>query len=336
MHQGLKTAGAVCRFAEFELDRRAYQLRRKSRPIQLERIPFDVLLLLAERPGELVTRQEIFERVWGTNVFLDVDNAINTAVRKLRIALHDDPGSPRFIETVPARGYRFVAPISEPRGDALSRLRRLQAKLAGRERETAVLREGLEEATSGTDRLIVISGEPSIGKTRLAAELGATARANQIMVLVGHCSKDEEAVSLLPFVEMLESFVDDAPSLDMLRAAVADDGPELALLLPKLRSLIPELPMPPPLPPAEGRRHLFNSFCDFVVRLSRKNPTLMIVEDLHWADESTLALLDNLTRRLSALPLLVVATYRDAEVYIAGGLTRSLEKLIREIRGSSI
>jgi predicted ATPase len=175
----------------------------------------------------------------------------------------------------------------------------------------------------------MISGEPGIGKTRLAAELGATAQANQRMMLVGHCSDDQEAVPLLPFVEMLESFVDHAPSPDLLRTTLANDGPVLSLLLPRIKNLLPELPAPPQLPPAEARRHLFNSFCDFVVRLARKQSALMIIEDLHWADDSTLALVDHLTRRLADLPCLVVATYRDAELDVVGGLARTLEKLLR-------
>jgi pimeloyl-ACP methyl ester carboxylesterase/DNA-binding winged helix-turn-helix (wHTH) protein len=102
----------VFRFADFELDRRAYQLRLKGRPLQLERIPLDLLFLLIDRHGQLVTRGEIFERIWGKQVFVDTDNAINSAIRKLRRALDDDPDSPKFIETVPARGYRFVAVVS--------------------------------------------------------------------------------------------------------------------------------------------------------------------------------------------------------------------------------
>ncbi len=100
-------------FEDFELDRSAYELRRAGGVVHLERIPLDLLFLLIERHGKLVTRQEIFERIWGKNVFLDVDNSINIAVRKLRNALHDDPDAPRFVVTVPAKGYRFIAPIRE-------------------------------------------------------------------------------------------------------------------------------------------------------------------------------------------------------------------------------
>ncbi len=81
--------------------------------VHLERIPLELLFLLVQRRGQLVTRQEIFERIWGKDVFLDTDNSINTAVRKLRHALQDDPDAPHFVVTVPAKGYRFIAPIRE-------------------------------------------------------------------------------------------------------------------------------------------------------------------------------------------------------------------------------
>ena len=100
-------------FEDFELHRSAYELRRAGSVVHLERIPLDLLFLLVERRGQLVTRQEIFERIWGKGVFVDTDNSINTAVRKLRHALHDDPDAPHFVVTVPAKGYRFIAPIRE-------------------------------------------------------------------------------------------------------------------------------------------------------------------------------------------------------------------------------
>jgi eukaryotic-like serine/threonine-protein kinase len=106
-------AADLVRFDAFELDFRAFQLRRSGRTLRLERIPTEVLFLLVERRGELVTREEIIEKLWGKNVFLDTDNAINTAIRKIRQVLKDDPVQPRFIQTVTGRGYRFIGPISE-------------------------------------------------------------------------------------------------------------------------------------------------------------------------------------------------------------------------------
>ena len=102
------------RFGEdFELDQRAYELRRGGRVLKLERIPTELLLLLVEQRDSIVTREQIVERIWGADVFLDTDNSINTAVRKIRQALKDNPERPRFIQTVTGKGYRFVAPVSE-------------------------------------------------------------------------------------------------------------------------------------------------------------------------------------------------------------------------------
>jgi TolB-like protein len=102
-------------FEEFDLDIAGYKLLRNGKHVSLERRPMDLLILLAERRGQLVSRTEIAERLWGKDVFVDVENGINTAIRKVRQALRDPADSPRFIETVPGRGYRFIAPFAAPR-----------------------------------------------------------------------------------------------------------------------------------------------------------------------------------------------------------------------------
>lgn len=99
------------RFADFELNVAGYELRQKGRAVRLERLPLDLLILLVERSRELVTRNEIVQRLWGAGVFVDVETGVNTAIRKVRQALHDVPEKPVFIETVPGRGYRFIAPV---------------------------------------------------------------------------------------------------------------------------------------------------------------------------------------------------------------------------------
>ena len=114
-----------------------------------------------------------------------------------------------------------------------------------------------------------------------------------------------------------------------LRKALGEQAPELARLLPKLKNILPELPPPLDLPPAQARRHLFNCFFDFVARVASEQPALMILEDLHWADDSTLSLLDHLTQRLSDLPLMVIGTYRDAELNVTRALAKTLEDLLR-------
>jgi TolB-like protein/DNA-binding winged helix-turn-helix (wHTH) protein len=102
----------VFHFGEFTLDQSRYQLQRDGRTLRLEKRPMELLFLVVEKRGELVSREEVADRLWGTGVFVDIDQGINTAVRKVRRALRDDPEKPRYIETVVGKGYRFAAPVS--------------------------------------------------------------------------------------------------------------------------------------------------------------------------------------------------------------------------------
>src|SRR5580698_11245815 len=117
------TQNAV-RFGQFELDLRTRQLTKNGAKIRLSQQPVQVLSLLLERPGEIVTREELRRRLWASDVFVDFDHGLNKSIQKLRDALGDSAGSPRYIETIPRIGYRFMAPangatgILEPRSDA--------------------------------------------------------------------------------------------------------------------------------------------------------------------------------------------------------------------------
>jgi len=102
----------VFHFGDFTLDQSRYRLQRGERILRLERQPMELLFLLVQRRGELVTREEVADRLWGTTVFVDIDQSINTAVRKVRMVLRDDPDKPHFIETVVGKGYRFAAPVA--------------------------------------------------------------------------------------------------------------------------------------------------------------------------------------------------------------------------------
>ena len=106
-------------FRDFELDSGGFDLRRNGRRIRLERKPMQLLILLAEKHGQLVSREEILERLWGQGFFFDAERGINNAIRKIRTALNDDAEQPRFVETVVGKGYRFIAPVErvlEPAG----------------------------------------------------------------------------------------------------------------------------------------------------------------------------------------------------------------------------
>src|SRR3984957_3901828 len=100
-------------FGVYELDCDAMELRRRGVLIRLQEQPFRVLFMLAERPGEIVTREEIQEKIWG-NTFVDFDQSLNKAVNRVREALNDSAGTPQYVETIPRRGYRFIAPVVAP------------------------------------------------------------------------------------------------------------------------------------------------------------------------------------------------------------------------------
>src|SRR5262245_53984528 len=99
----------VFRFGGFVLDVSAYQLRRHGRAVNLERRPMELLMLLVTRRGEIVSRAEIVEHLWGRDVFIEVGSGVNTVIRKIRRALRDNPDRARFIQTVQGKGYRFIA-----------------------------------------------------------------------------------------------------------------------------------------------------------------------------------------------------------------------------------
>ena len=182
---------------DFELDLRCYELRRGGRVLKLERIPMELLRLLIEQRGQLVTREQIIERIWGRDVFLDTDNSINAAILKIRRVLRDHPEQPRFVQTVTGRGYRFIAAVveakSETPGQEVAKepagIRdRFPAKLTrqavahptnlpvqrtglvGREREVL----GASELLLRQDvRLVTVTGPGGIGKTRLAVQVAS-------------------------------------------------------------------------------------------------------------------------------------------------------------------
>src|SRR5262249_16439352 len=113
----------IVRFAEFELDFGRFQLFRVGDPVRLEGLPLRVLMLLVERHRHLVTREQIADVLWRKEVFVDFEQGINTAIRKIRIALDDDSDTPQFLQTVVGQGYRFIAPIAaqEGSGDSAER-----------------------------------------------------------------------------------------------------------------------------------------------------------------------------------------------------------------------
>ncbi len=145
-------------FGDFELDPPAYQLRREGKPVKLERIPMDLLLLLVNRRGELVTRAEIIETLWGKGVFLEGDTAINTAVGKLRYALRDSPNKPKYVQTVTGKGYRFIAPVAPAAQLAMHSPPHGAADLAGASREIVLAVLPFDDLSGLSERDYFVDG----------------------------------------------------------------------------------------------------------------------------------------------------------------------------------
>ena len=199
----------------------------------------------------------------------------------------------------------------------------------GREAERAELRRLIEQTVGGHGALVMLGGEPGVGKTRLCEETMAEARQRGMTALIGRCYEMEGSPPYIPFVEMLEAAARMLP-LEALRNALGDHAPEVARLMPELHHVFPDIREPPQLPPEQERRYLFNGMREFIARSGRAQPLLLILDDLHWADDATMLLVQHVAQELHEMPVLVLATYRDVELDVARPLSNALEQLVRQ------
>ena len=181
----------------------------------------------------------------------------------------------------------------------------------GREAERASLRRLLDDTLLGHGRLALVAGEPGVGKSRLVAEIGDVAQARGMRVLTGHCVEMTGTPPYLPYVEIIEQVISSPRSSLELWNALGDVAPEIARIAPALRRVFPDIPPPVELPAELARRYVWNSFGEFMGRAAQRQPLLLVLEDLHWADESTLLLTEYLAPLLPEMPVLVLGTYRD-------------------------
>lgn len=199
----------------------------------------------------------------------------------------------------------------------------------GRVRERARLLQGVERARRGEGALLMVGGEAGVGKSRLVEEVATEAQRLGMRVLTGHCVDQQGAPPYLPIIEQIEDAARQV-SAEVLRHALGENAPEVAQLMPELRLRYPDMPEPVTLPPEQERRHLLHGVCEFIERAARQTPLLLVFEDLHWADESTLLLLQHVVPRLAAVPVLVVVTFRDNEVLPGRPLAGVLPALLRQ------
>ena len=205
-----------------------------------------------------------------------------------------------------------------------------QPPLVGRERELGVLIERLTAAGRGDSGIVLLSGEPGVGKTRLLNELADRAGAKGWRVLVGHAFDSEGMPPYLPFLEALHEHVRTCP-LDALMAQLGDAVEEIAFVLPELGRRLPDLPVRRQFERASDRYRLFDSLSEFIGAIARAKDSglLLCLDDLQWVDDSTLLLLEHVCRRLTTAPVLILATYRDTDLQVGRPLARTLEQLNR-------
>ncbi len=180
----------------------------------------------------------------------------------------------------------------------------------GRDAELAVLGAACDEARAGRGRLVLLSGEPGVGKTRLAEEVACAVRDTGGDVLTGRCRKDEGAPALWPWVQILRSrILGSDPAL--LRAEMPFGAADVARIVPELKSVWPALESPPADPPEQIRFRIFDAVTGFLKATSRRSPLLLVLEDLQEADAASLALVRHLAPEIGDSCLMMIATYRD-------------------------
>jgi len=199
----------------------------------------------------------------------------------------------------------------------------------GRQREMDELKAALEDALSGRGRLVMLVGEPGIGKTRTAQELASHAETLGFQVLWGRCYEEQGSPPYWPWVQPLRAYVQQRDP-QQLRSEMGPGAADIAEIISEVREKLPDLKPPPAVEPDQARFRLFDSIATFLKNAAQNQPMMLVLEDLHWADRPSLLLLEFLAHELSGARLLVIGTYRDVEVSRHHPLSQSLGSLIRE------
>ncbi len=198
----------------------------------------------------------------------------------------------------------------------------------GRESEMATLRAHLEYAYAGAGRLVLLVGDPGIGKTRAAQEFAGHARRRGARVLSGSCYEGEGAPPFWPWVQILRTALHEGDS-ETVHATLGTGAAAIAQVIPEVRERCPLLPELPPLTSEPARFRFFDSYTAFLKNLTQHQPLVVILDDLHWADAGSLLLLQFLVQQVGDLPMLVVGAYREVAVELHHPFRQTLGHLAR-------
>ncbi|MGX2040446.1 ATP-binding protein [Methylocaldum sp. MU1018] len=322
-------------FGPFRLDAGNAVLWREAEAVSLPPKAFALLRYLLMNSGRLLTKDALLDAVWHRRHVSE--SVLKGCINELRKALADDPKSPRYIETVAKRGYRFIAEV-KPADDGCARapeLLPLPARRAdpgsapmhwvGRRSELAWLEERFERARQGDRQIVFFTGEAGIGKTTLIDMfLGRVKGANPALLrarCVEHCGAGE---AFMPLLEALESGCREAggrPLIERLhRHAPTWLMQMTSILTPEARDTLSQRVL------GATSARMLREAAEFLESISAESPLILVIDDLHWSDYATLDLIALLGRRFEPARLFVIATYRPVDVT----LTRHPVKRIRQ------
>jgi predicted ATPase len=278
----------------FQIDAANECLWREGQQVPLAPKPFAVLRYLVDNPQRLVTHDELLDALW-PNTFVQ-PQVLRTYVLELRKLLGDDPDEPQFIQTMPKRGYRFLAKVSEVRQSAGDADVDSKSSVVGRKLELKKLDSDLERAAKGTRQLIFLTGDAGSGKTALI-----DAFCSQI------CNQDGPNIARGQSVEGFGGKEVFYPVREALGHLAENEKAAQVLnkWLPGWFGKKAE---------AEAKTPSLGEICEAVEALAQKQPLLLVLEDLHWADALTLDLVSALARRRSTAKLVILASYRPGEI----------------------
>ncbi|NWG73771.1 MAG: AAA family ATPase [Rubrivivax sp.] len=314
---------APIRFGPFTLDVAAGRLLRDGRPVSLRPRPFDVLVALASRPGELVTKNELLDAVWGTRFV--TEGVIKTAVAELRVALGEDSREPTWLHTVPRRGYRFESGATRPAAPAID-----AGALLGRDAALRPIAAAWQEACAGRRGFVLVSGEPGVGKTALLEHF--VSGLDDARVLAGACT--EAWAGAEPYQPLLDALAHACKLDPGLVASLRATAPTWLLQLPWLTDETVRLSLQQATAGASQER-MIRELSTWLEQLALRQPVLVLIEDLHWADPATVQWLGSLASRRAPARLLVVGSMRPPELALSAspfGALRTELRLRQQIR----
>src|SRR5262245_48269466 len=202
------------------------------------------------------------------------------------------------------------------------------ARFIGREQELGVLRAALAETFAGRGRTVLLAGEAGIGKTRLTIELAAFAQQQHAHVLLGRCHEGNGAPPFWPWTQILRGYLMHYDT-DTVRTEMGAGAADIAQVMPEVGVRLALQPPAAGLDTEQARFRFFDSLTTFFLTAARRQPLVLIVDDLHWADTPSLLLLQFVAREIAGAPVLIVGAYRDLALGRAHPLSQAIGELVR-------